>query len=388
MIDDRPRILVLADHYLPGWRAGGPIRSMSNMVSELGDRCDFWIVTQDRDHLDDGAYPGIEVGNWTEVGKANVLYVDRSRFKTTDLATAVSSVAPDLVFANSLFSDLTLRLLWIRRTRRIGSIPVLIAPRGELSTGALALKARRKLAYLKLGRLVGLFSGVFWQASSVDEVEQIARKVHSAEAAVAADIPTPPNPAPLIAPTKHAGSVRLVFTARISPMKNLPFLLRLLPQVEGTIKVDLFGPKEDAEYAIVEEVINDLPKRITVGWHGPVAPGEIQGVVGRSHFSVLPTRGENFGHSIYEALRIGRPVVISDQTPWHGLDEAGAGWVVPLQSSDAWVRAIQRCVDIEDSQYQALAVGAHRFAQEWYLRVDPSGQQWSSFGVVLDSADS
>ena len=171
-------------------------------------------------------------------------------------------------------------------------------------------------------------------------------------------------------------------------MKNLPFLLRLLPQVEGRIKVDLFGPKEDAEYAIVEGVIDDLPEHITVEWHGPVPPGDIQGAVCRSHFSVLPTRGENFGHSIYEALRIGRPVVISDRTPWHGLDEAGAGWVVPLQSSDAWVRAIQRCVDVDGSQYQTLVAGAHRYAQEWYKRVDPSGQQWRSFGLVLDSADS
>ena len=44
------RILVLIDHYLPGDKFGGPVRSVANMVEGLGDFFSFWIVTQDRDY--------------------------------------------------------------------------------------------------------------------------------------------------------------------------------------------------------------------------------------------------------------------------------------------------------------------------------------------------
>ena len=45
----RPIILSFAGHYLPGYKAGGPIRSIANMVDQLGDEFDFRIVAGDRD---------------------------------------------------------------------------------------------------------------------------------------------------------------------------------------------------------------------------------------------------------------------------------------------------------------------------------------------------
>ena len=44
----------------------------------------------------------------------------------------------------------------------------------------------------------------------------------------------------------------------------------------------------------------------------------------------LPTRGENFGHVIAEALSVGTPVLISDQTPWRKLAAVGLGHDLPL----------------------------------------------------------
>ena len=48
MTAQRPVILVFVRHYLPGFRCG-PIRSVANLVSQLGERLDFRIVTLDRD---------------------------------------------------------------------------------------------------------------------------------------------------------------------------------------------------------------------------------------------------------------------------------------------------------------------------------------------------
>jgi glycosyltransferase involved in cell wall biosynthesis len=44
---------------------------------------------------------------------------------------------------------------------------------------------------------------------------------------------------------------------------------------------------------------------------------------------LLPSHGENFGLSIAEALACGVPAIVTDTTPWSGLNQIGAGWCVP-----------------------------------------------------------
>jgi len=44
---------------------------------------------------------------------------------------------------------------------------------------------------------------------------------------------------------------------------------------------------------------------------------------------VLASHGENFGLSIAEALANGVPALVTDSTPWLGLNSMGAGWCVP-----------------------------------------------------------
>ena len=50
------RILTFVDYYLPGYKAGGPIRTIANMVSQLGGEFEFLIVTRERDFLDTVPY--------------------------------------------------------------------------------------------------------------------------------------------------------------------------------------------------------------------------------------------------------------------------------------------------------------------------------------------
>ena len=57
-IAGRKRVLVCAPHYLPGYKCGGPIRSIANMVKGLGSHFDFFVVTRDRDATDTESYPG------------------------------------------------------------------------------------------------------------------------------------------------------------------------------------------------------------------------------------------------------------------------------------------------------------------------------------------
>ena len=80
------------------------------------------------------------------------------------------------------------------------------------------------------------------------------------------------------------------------------------------------------------------------------------------HFLVLPTRGENFGHVIHEALVAGCPVVLSDTTIWTGVAKAGGGWAIPLAKETAWHAALQECVDMDLARYREMASASRAFA--------------------------
>lgn len=56
---------------------------------------------------------------------------------------------------------------------------------------------------------------------------------------------------------------------------------------------------------------------------------------------LFPTKGENYGHVIYEALAAGCIPIISDQTSWNDLDEEGCGRVIPLSMQHEFVLAIE-----------------------------------------------
>ena len=54
-------ILCFVDHYLPGYKAGGPIQSIVNLVENLGDEFEFYIICNDRDQLDRQPYANVKI---------------------------------------------------------------------------------------------------------------------------------------------------------------------------------------------------------------------------------------------------------------------------------------------------------------------------------------
>ncbi len=74
--------------------------------------------------------------------------------------------------------------------------------------------------------------------------------------------------------------------------------------------------------------------------HGPLPPDRVAEALRANHLLFLPTRSENFGHVILEALAAGCPVLLSDRTPWRNLARAGVGWDLPLDRPELPRRAM------------------------------------------------
>src|ERR1700685_2579717 len=121
-----PSILVFADWYLPGYKAGGLITALSNLVDFIGDTFDLYVFTRDRDLTDKNTYPDIQVNQWQTVGKARVLYTSDLSFR--HLRRRVFEVAPDIIYLNSFFSPLVIKTLCLRKLGLLPKCAFVLAP--------------------------------------------------------------------------------------------------------------------------------------------------------------------------------------------------------------------------------------------------------------------
>lgn len=340
----RTTVLVFVGHYLPGFKAGGILRSVSNMVAHLQSDFRFRIVTRDRDLADEIRYPHINACEWQQVDGAEVLYLPPERETLEDLRRIVCEVPHDLLYLNSFFEPLTVKVLLNRSLCRIPRKPVVLSPRGEFAWASLRLKYPKKLLFMILARIGRLYQPCTWHASSKFEADDIVRvmKIPRARVRLALDLPTLGKEvgSQVKAPPRE-GELRVVFLSRISPEKNLDFALRVLAAVRVKVAFDVIGPTENAAYwRHCEALIPNLPSNITVRALGSIKPDLVMSTLASYDLLLLPSGGENYGHVIAEALTVGTPVLVSTNTPWRDLEARGLGWDISLDAPDAFIRVI------------------------------------------------
>ncbi|MEO8272963.1 MAG: glycosyltransferase [Chloroflexota bacterium] len=361
-----PSILVVVGYYPPAYLAGGPTRSVPRIVERLSDTFQFRVVTRASDFGTSEPLRGITADRWLDRGRARCRYLSARARRFGGLGRAIRDTPHDVLYLNSIFDfEFSLLPLLLRRLRLLPRRGLVIAPRGELDPSALALKGRRKQLYLTLARRFGLFAEAAWHAATPAESEAIIRAVGPSDTPhVARDIPArgTPREAPL---AKEAGALRLISLSRISPMKNLDFALHVLRLVQGTVTFTVRGPIEDRAYwASCMRLAAELPANVTLRYDGPVEPDAVADALVAHDLFFLPSRAESFGHAIVEALLAGLPVLISDQTPWHGLEARQAGWDLPLSDGGAFATVIDRAVAMSPEAFAGWSRGAQAMGAE------------------------
>lgn len=362
-------ILTFIGHYLPGFGAGGPVRSVENMVEALGDEFEFRIVTSDRDLLESVPYSEIVRDSWNRVGKAKVYYASPGRRGALSWARLMQRTSYDVLYLNSLFDPAyTLRPLFASRLVQGPTRPIVIAPRGELSPGALGIKRWKKLPFLALAKTMPIYGDVLWHTSTVDEAGLVRQTFgHAARVAVARNLPAKLlKPPAFTCGTEPPGPLRVVFLSRISRKKNLGYALKVVSRSPSPIRFDIWGTLEDPAYwKECRDLIQAMPQHVEVRYRGPAQHSEVASLLAQYDLFFLPTRGENYGHVIAEALSAGTPVLLSDTTPWRALSSLGIGWDLPLDHGESmFLECIQEAAKMPTSERMALRRRVYRYASE------------------------
>lgn len=146
------KILILCDYYLPGYKSGGGMRTIVNMVDRLKNRFEFFIITRDHDgKLDRRQYTTVKINQWNFVRDAEVFYLSKDNLKISKIRELILQVKPDVIYSNSHFATLTLYLLILKKLKVIPKINIILAPCGELSEGALRLNPEKKKRLYQIG---------------------------------------------------------------------------------------------------------------------------------------------------------------------------------------------------------------------------------------------
>jgi glycosyltransferase involved in cell wall biosynthesis len=150
---------------------------------------------------------------------------------------------------------------------------------------------------------------------------------------------------------RTSGQQRTVlFLGRIHPVKGL------LDWVEAWARMRpagwravVAGPDEGGHRAEVEAAVRGHGLERDFKFIGPVSPAERWAMYRSADVFVLPSRSENFGNVVAEALACGVPVITTRATPWPELESHRCGWWVEA-NAPALAEALRKATACNDAE--------------------------------------
>ncbi len=289
----------------------------------------------------------------------------------------LSQTQADIVHHHSIW----LRTLhYAHQAARRLDVPFVLAPRGMMNPWAWNHHSRRK----SVARAVihpGAFEAVSgWHATSEDEANALRRLGFKQPVCVAPNGVCAPDPAEAadaatqwreIARINDARPVAL-FYSRFHRKKRLIELIDAWMEFAPEDWLLLvIGIPEDYTPAMIESYV------LRSGKAGRVRAYDGAGLpppYGIASLFLLPSHSENFGLSIAEALAHGVPALVTDTTPWSGLNAIGAGWCVPWKDFGA---ALREATSLDQESLRRMG----SLGRDWVLR-EYSWDRWA--GVLSE----
>ncbi len=337
--------------------SGGPSQSTWSLVSGLCDvGIDAEILTYQPGKPDDKM-----IGKGPHV---NVLLPPKyTRFGySTEFSKYLKRNTFDLYHGHGLWQYPTHAIASFARNI---SKPYVITPRGMLYPEALKKSALFKKISLSLYQRKDLERATAINATCNQEMEYIRELGFSNPVAVipnSIDIKIPPTITAIPNKKKQVG-----FMGRFAPIKNLEILIQAWAET-GKNNPDwelvLIGDGE-SEY---KNSLIQLAKKLeinNISFPGFLS-GEEKGIALQNlTYLVLPSKSENFGMVIPEALIRKVPVIASKGTPWQELNTRNAGWWIDI-GVEPLKAALNEALQTSENKREQMGINGRKLVEENY----------------------
>ncbi len=364
----KQKILIFIDWYFPAYKAGGPIQSIKNFVEHFCELYDIYIVTSNTD-FSSAEKLNVLKNTWTLGYKSEqVFYFSEENYSIGKIKSLINEVNPNFVYINSMYSIkyaiIPLFLLKILNSH----IKIILAPRGMLQDGALKFKSFKKKALINLIFLLGISKKINFQATDEQEEKDIKKYFKNYRSVSLVKNFTSKTLPENVEIKKEKNELKIIFLSRIVEKKNLYYLLENLPiNNDYKVSLEIWGDIGDEVYwkkceAKIKELIE---LGISISYCGAIENEWVTQKMQQNHVYVLPTYGENFGHTIYESFSASRPVVVSNKTPWLNLEETKAGFDISLDNTNDFKQALVFFVAMNQEDYNNWSKGAYNIAVDY-----------------------
>lgn len=260
----------------------------------------------------------------------------------------------DIIQFSSLFFPPTLPLLI---AAIIKNKIILLSPRGELYEAAIGQKSFKKKTWISV---IKLFQNkINFHATNDFELKIIQKTFPKAKSSVVI-----PNFIEMPEKLNKEIEMKLVFLGRINPIKNIHLLIDAISIVHKnipTIRVEILGlarlDYEKQYLSSLQGQIKELSLEKVILFKGHLEGEAKNEMIASSKALILPSKSENFGNVVLEALAQGTPIIASKNTPWHLLEEFNAGYWIDGNVNEI-VKSIMKLLELKDSEYLQMRKNA------------------------------
>lgn len=202
---------------------------------------------------------------------------------------------------------------------------MVFSPHGTLSAEALERSRWKKRLFWAMGQKQALQNAVCFHVTALHEAEDLRKMGLTQPVAhipLGLDLPSyfpPPEMPPF----------RVLFLARLHPHKGLDMLIDAWKKLGVDFpewELHIAGPEDEKGYLRHLHALAGAATRVF--FHGPVFDAEKERFFRSGALYVLPSRSENFGVTVAEALSAGIPTIVTKGAPWGALTESACGWWV------------------------------------------------------------
>jgi glycosyltransferase involved in cell wall biosynthesis len=364
-------LYIITEYFYPFSDCGGPIRSIEQILEVLNQNSSIKLVTSEKNHQGIKLSKNIKVNHFINesITNTSIYYSSNSIIGILKLVQLYIKNRQYTFYINGMFiTRLSLLPALICKN-------VIISPRGMLIYETLGSKSLFKKIYLFIYKLV-VSKNAIWHATDAAEVLDIKRFFgEGANVKFITNIPVKPLAINLTR-QKQTESLKLVYYGLIVEKKELLTLIQTLKSISLPISLDIYGSIKDQSYwekCLLE--INTNQSQATFNYLGHANPSESQSILAKYDAFVLLTKGENFGHSIYEALSVGTPVVITNKTPWVFEGSSNPpGWIINYDNQgikmDTLKQTLTNLYQMDNDAYALSSKAAHAYAVDFYTSHD------------------
>ncbi len=253
-------------------------------------------------------------------------------------------------------------------------IPYVVSPRGTLGEWPFSSGSPAKRVFWPLVQKPAFSAVSCWHATSQAEYEDIRRMGFRQPVAV---IPNGMDVPPLLPKEFHRPRT-LLYLGRLHPKKGLDWLLRAWAAVEARFPdwhLRIVGPDERGYLGELAALVRSLgAKRVT--FDGPLYGEDKRRAYAQAELFVLPTRHENFGLVVAEALAAGTPAIVTRNAPWSGLETRGCGWWIE-PGVDALLACLEQALACPPERLTAMGQAGRRWVEAEF--------SWPAIGTRMAS---